>query len=321
MPSVNSESIRGTGERVDDGMRRFLRCINCRAFLPRVHYAPEDAWNTGGSTMNETARKPLIAGNWKMNGSVEMAETLADAIAAGVDGGSTGGNSGGGNSVEVLLIPPFPYLDRLSERAASAGMLLGAQDVSAHESGAYTGEVSGAMLADVGASHVLVGHSERRQMHGETDEVVAAKFEAARSAGLKPVLCVGETREQREAGETESVIGAQVDAVIARCGAAGFDGAVIAYEPVWAIGTGLVATPEQAQRVHAFIRARLADHDATIARCIRILYGGSMKPQNAADLLACSDIDGGLIGGASLKADEFLAIIAAGVMAGVAAAG
>lgn len=267
--------------------------------------------------MNETARKPLIAGNWKMNGSIGMAESLVDALAAGLVDALAAGI--GPDPVEVLVIPSYPYLDRLRERVASAGMRLGAQDVSEHDSGAFTGEVSAAMLADVGAEYVLVGHSERREMHRETDDVVAAKFEAALAAGLKPILCVGETREQREADETESVVGAQVEAVIARCGAPALSGAVIAYEPVWAIGTGLVATPEQAQRVHAFIRARLADHDATIARCMQILYGGSMKPQNAADLLACSDIDGGLIGGASLKADDFLAIVAAGVAAWIAA--
>ena len=251
--------------------------------------------------MRDSARKPLIAGNWKMNGSIEMAESLVDAIAAGCQD----------NGVDVLVIPPFPYLDRVSGRAADAGLGLGAQDLSAHGSGAYTGEVSGGMLADVGAEFVLVGHSERREMHGETDEIVAAKFEAAAFAGLKPVLCVGENREQREAGETESVVRRQVEAVVSRCGASALADGVIAYEPVWAIGTGLVATPQQAQGVHAFIRALLARRDAILAGQVRIIYGGSMKPHNAAELLACEDIDGGLIGGASLNADEFLAIIAA----------
>lgn len=255
--------------------------------------------------MNEIARKPLIAGNWKMNGSISMAEALVDALAASSASGIFDAR------VEVLVIPPFPYIDRLHQRAEAAGIRLGGQDVSMHESGAFTGEVSAAMLADVGAGYALVGHSERRQFHQETDEVVAAKFQAALTAGLVPVLCLGETREQREAGETEKVVGAQLDAVVSHCGASAFAEAVIAYEPVWAIGTGLVASPEQAQQVHAFIRARLAEHDATIAGRIQVLYGGSMKPQNAADLLACSDIDGGLIGGASLKADDFLAIVAA----------
>jgi len=248
--------------------------------------------------MNDTDRKALIAGNWKMNGSIAMAEALVDAIA-----------QAGPCAAEVLVIPPFIYIDRLRKRTASAGLLLGGQDLSAHESGAYTGEVSGSMLADVGADYVLVGHSERRQYHAESDDVVATKFEAAHAAGLKPVLCVGESREQREAGETEAVVGAQIDAVLARCGVSGFTGAVVAYEPVWAIGTGLVASPEQAQQVHAFIRARLARHDVTMAGRIQILYGGSMKPQNAAELLACEDIDGGLVGGASLNADEFTAIV------------
>jgi len=258
--------------------------------------------------MNPMERRSLIAGNWKMNGSVSMAESLVDAIVA------AGAADGPFDATDVLVIPPFPYIDRLRARARSGGLLLGAQDLSAHQAGAYTGEVSGSMIADVGAEYALVGHSERRQYHAESDDVVAAKFEAALVAGLKPVLCVGESRGQREAGETEAVVGAQIDAVLARCGVSGFAAAVVAYEPVWAIGTGLVATPQQAQQVHAFIRARLARHDATIAGRIQILYGGSMKPQNAADLLACEDIDGGLIGGAALKADEFIAIVMASVM-------
>jgi len=263
------------------------------------------------SPMNDTHRKPLIAGNWKMNGSVSMAEALVDAI----------GKGGPFPVTDVLVMPPFVYIDRLASRAASAGLLIGAQDLSEHEEGAYTGEISGGMLADAGAGYVLVGHSERRQYHDESDDVVAAKFEAAHAAGLKPVLCVGESREQREAGETEAVVGAQVDAVLSRCGVSAFSDAVVAYEPVWAIGTGLVAAPEQAQQVHAFIRARLARHDVTMAGRIRILYGGSMKPQNAADLLACEDIDGGLIGGASLKADEFIAIVITSVAASAETSG
>ena len=246
-----------------------------------------------------------------MNGSVAMAEALVDAIAAG----------GLDDSIDALVIPPFPYLDRLYRRVVSAGMRLGAQDVSASAFGAYTGEVSGAMLVDVGTEYVLVGHSERRNFHEESDAIVAAKFEAARAAGLKPVLCVGETRDQRESGYTESTVSAQLEAVIDRCGAASLASAVIAYEPVWAIGTGLVATPEQAQDVHAFIRARVARHDAILASHIQILYGGSMKPRNAGALLACQDIDGGLIGGASLDAEAFLAIAAAGVAASNSAGG
>src|SRR6056297_2901052 len=242
-----------------------------------------------GQAMNDTDRKPLIAGNWKMNGSIAMAEALVDAIA-----------DVGPCAAEVLVIPPFIYIDRLRKRTASAGLLLGGQDLSAHKSG---------------ADYVLVGHSERRQYHGESDDVVAAKFAAGRAAGLTPVLCVGESRDQREAGETEAVVGAQIDAVLARCGVSGFADAVVAYEPVWAIGTGLVASPEQAQQVHAFIRARLARHDVTMAGRIQILYGGSMKPENAADLLACNDIDGGLVGGASLNADEFITIVQRGIAA------
>lgn len=264
--------------------------------------------------MRDFARKPLIAGNWKMNGSIAMAEGLVDAIA-----------EAGPFAADVLVIPPFLYIDRLRSRTASAGLLLGGQDLSEHGSGAYTGEISGSMLADAGAAFVLVGHSERRQYHAESDDLVAAKFEAALAAGLRPILCVGESRDQREAGETEAVVGAQIDAVLARCSVSGFSDAVVAYEPVWAIGTGLVATPEQAQQVHAFIRARLARHDVTMRDRIRILYGGSMNARNAADLLACKDIDGGLIGGASLKADEFAAIVSTivstSVKTGPAAAG
>ncbi|MGK7297302.1 MAG: triose-phosphate isomerase [Candidatus Wenzhouxiangella sp. M2_3B_020] len=250
--------------------------------------------------MAQDARRPLVAGNWKMNGSTDMAESLAAAVGRGAGGAS-----------DVAILPPFPYLATVAKALAGTDVALGAQDLSERSEGAFTGDVSGAMLADVGARYVLVGHSERRALHGETDEVAAEKFMAARRAGLQPVLCVGETRDEREAGRTETVIAAQVDVVLGAGGIEAFDAAVIAYEPVWAIGTGLVATPEQAQRVHAFIRARLADHDATIAGQIRILYGGSMKPRNAADLIACDDIDGGLIGGASLDADDFLAIVSA----------
>lgn len=250
--------------------------------------------------MAQDARRPLVAGNWKMNGSMAMAESLAAAIARG-----------SGGSAEVAVLPPFPYLTTVGRVLADSDVALGAQDLSQRSEGAFTGDVSGPMLADVGARFVLVGHSERRALHAESDEVVAEKFVAARRAGLEPVLCVGETREEREDDRTESVIAAQIDAVLGSGGIEAFDDAVIAYEPVWAIGTGLVATPEQAQRVHAFIRARLAEHDATIAGQIRILYGGSMKPRNAADLIACDDIDGGLIGGASLDAEDFLAIVSA----------
>ncbi|MDT8450201.1 MAG: triose-phosphate isomerase [Wenzhouxiangellaceae bacterium] len=252
-------------------------------------------------------RTPLIAGNWKMNGSTEMVAELVGAIVDGMAEGPAGG------AVDVMVMPPFPYLARARATIDESGapLLLGAQDVSERDAGAFTGEVSGAMLADVGAGHVLVGHSERRELHGETNETVAAKFVAAQAAGLVPVVCVGETLARREAGETAAVVGAQVDAIVDRAGIEALEWAVIAYEPVWAIGTGRTATAAQAQEVHAFIRARLAGHDATIAGRIRILYGGSMKPANAAELLACSDIDGGLIGGASLEAGDFLAIVRA----------
>ncbi|MGB0513556.1 MAG: triose-phosphate isomerase [Wenzhouxiangellaceae bacterium] len=214
-------------------------------------------------------------------------------------------------SVDVAVTPPYPYLAQALELAAGSALMIGAQDVSEREGGAYTGDVSAAMLVDLGAACVLVGHSERRELHAERDVDVAAKFAAAVAAGLTPVLCLGERLEQREAGETEAVVGAQLDAVIEHCGIGAFGEAVIAYEPVWAIGTGRTATPEQAQQVHSFLRARIAEHDATIAGRIRIVYGGSMKPGNAAELLRCEDIDGGLIGGAALVADDFLAIVAA----------
>jgi len=251
--------------------------------------------------MDSAGRKPLIAGNWKMNGSGASADALAAGIAEGA----------GEASAEIAVMPPFPYLERVGAQLRGTGVLLGAQDLSERADGAFTGDVSATMLVDVGATYVLVGHSERRQLHEESNAVVAAKFQAALDVGLVPILCVGETREQREGDATEAVVGDQVDAVVRHCGVAALAGGVIAYEPVWAIGTGLVATPDQAQQVHAFIRARLAEADATIAGQIRILYGGSMKPGNARELLACEDIDGGLIGGAALEFADFLEIVGA----------
>jgi triosephosphate isomerase len=245
-------------------------------------------------------RRPLVAGNWKMHGSRAMARELAAAVAAAVPA-----------SVEVALIPPTPYLAALVDAFGDAPLAFGAQDVSAHAEGAYTGEVSAAMLADVGCRMVLVGHSERRQYHAEDDALVAAKFVAAQARGLVPVLCVGERLDEREAGATEAVVGCQLDAVIERAGIAAFARAVVAYEPVWAIGTGRTATPDQAQAVHAFMRDKLAGRDATIANSLRLLYGGSVKPANAAELFARTDVDGGLIGGASLVAADFVAICAA----------
>jgi len=246
-------------------------------------------------------RKKLIAGNWKMHGSRSMASALVGDIAAQLPA-----------AADVVVFPPAPYIAGLAEQYAASGIGVGAQDVSAHEGqGAYTGEVSAAMLADVGARWVLVGHSERRQYHAESDELVAQKFAAARAGGLTPILCVGESLQQREAGQTEQVIARQLAAVLAANGIASFDTAVVAYEPIWAIGTGRTATPAQAQEVHAFIRSQLEKEDAMIARLTRLLYGGSVKAANAAELFAQSDVDGGLIGGASLTSADFLGICAA----------
>lgn len=243
-------------------------------------------------------RKKLVAGNWKMHGSRSMAAELVKEIASGKPG-----------SVDVAVFPPFAYLSELAARQTESGLAVGAQDVSEHTGqGAFTGEISAAMLADVGARWVLVGHSERRQYHHESDDLVARKFAAARAGGLTPILCIGETLEQRETGQTSEVISRQLQAVLSVNGIGCFDTAVIAYEPVWAIGTGRTATPEQVQHVHAFIRSQLEKEDVTISRLTRLLYGGSVKPANAAELFAQVDVDGGLIGGASLTATEFLAI-------------
>jgi triosephosphate isomerase len=246
-------------------------------------------------------RKKLVAGNWKMHGSRTMATALVDEIVSAKPA-----------SIDVAVFPPLAYLGELAARHRDSGLGLGAQDVSEHEGqGAYTGEVSGAMLADVGARWVLVGHSERREYHHEDNELVARKFAAARTAGLTPILCVGESLQQRENDETEAVISRQLQAVLQGSGIASFDTAVIAYEPVWAIGTGRTATPEQVQQVHGFIRSQLESEDATLSRLTRLLYGGSVKAANAAELFAQADVDGGLIGGASLTAADFLAICTA----------
>jgi triosephosphate isomerase len=209
---------------------------------------------------------------------------------------------------EVVVFPPFPYLQLVRSKAGGTGIAWGGQDVNPYPQGAHTGEVSADMLKEFGCRYVLVGHSERRAMYGDSNAAVAAKFVAAQQTGLVPVLCVGETIEQRQAGETETVVAAQLDAVLDAAGARCFASAVVAYEPVWAIGTGHTATPDQAQAIHAFIRNKLATLDDTIASQLRILYGGSVKGSNAADLFARDDIDGGLVGGASLTAEEFLAI-------------
>ena len=241
----------------------------------------------------------LVAGNWKMNGSNAANAELVDGIVAGMPQS---------DSVELLICPPFPYLAAMAAKLSGTGVALGAQNVSQHQAGAYTGETAPSMLSDVGCTYVLVGHSERRAVMGETSEMVAAKFQAAQDAGLIAVLCVGETQQQREAKQTEAVVDEQLNAVIDGSGIQAFSNAVIAYEPVWAIGTGLTATPEQAQDVHRHIREVLAERDQDVADAVRILYGGSVKGDNAAGLFSKPDIDGGLIGGASLKSADFLAI-------------
>lgn len=244
-------------------------------------------------------RRFLVAGNWKLNGSLRANRELIEGILAGVSRAGT---------VELLVCPPFPYLASVGEALAGSKVGLGAQTVSEHASGAFTGEVSADMLKELGVTSVLVGHSERRSLFGESDAAVAAKFVAAQASGLRPVLCVGETLEQREAGQTEEIVGRQLAAVIEAAGVAAFGNAVVAYEPVWAIGTGLTASPDQAQSVHRFIRSRFERLDAGLAEGLQILYGGSVKGSNAAGLFGMPDIDGGLIGGAALKAEDFLAI-------------
>ncbi|MFQ5610224.1 MAG: triose-phosphate isomerase [Woeseiaceae bacterium] len=246
----------------------------------------------------------LVAGNWKMNGSSAVNRELVKGIMAGV---------GQLIGVDVLVCPSFPYLGEISAQTAGSNVRLGSQNVSEHAGGAYTGETAPSMLVDVGCEFAIVGHSERRTLYAESSAQVAAKFATAQSAGLIPVLCIGETLEEREAGRTEAVVDEQIGAVVDTSGIAAIGKAVIAYEPVWAIGTGKVATPEQVQDVHKYIRGILAGHDENIAAGVRILYGGSMKGDNAAGLLAMPDIDGGLIGGASLKSADFLAIVEAAV--------
>ncbi|WP_312708182.1 triose-phosphate isomerase [Stenotrophomonas sp.] len=243
-------------------------------------------------------RRKIVAGNWKLHGSRQFATDLLGQVAAGLPKAG----------VEVVILPPLPYLGELVEDFGETGLVFGAQDVSSNEKGAYTGEVCAAMLHEVGARYGLVGHSERRQYHQESSGLVARKFAAALHAGLVPVLCVGETLEQREAGQTEAVIASQLAPVLGLVGAEGFGNAVVAYEPVWAIGTGKTASKEQAQQVHAFIRGEVARMDARIADSLPILYGGSVKPDNAGELFAQPDVDGGLVGGASLVAADFLAI-------------
>jgi triosephosphate isomerase len=245
-------------------------------------------------------RTPLVAGNWKMNGSLTSTRELLEGIKQGLGGVRPG--------VECAVFPPFVYLAEVERLLTGTPIRWGAQNVSEQAPGAFTGEVAGPMLLDFHCTYVIVGHSERRTLYGESDQLVARKFAAARQLGLIPVLCIGETLEEREAGVTEPVVARQLDAVLDLEGIAAIGDAVLAYEPVWAIGTGRTATPQQAQDVHAFIRAKLAERDAAIAAATRILYGGSVKGVNAAELFTMADIDGGLVGGASLNAQEFLTI-------------
>jgi triosephosphate isomerase (TIM) len=246
-------------------------------------------------------RHKIVAGNWKMHGSRAENAALIEAIIGSVTD----------DRVTCVICPPFVYLHDAWRLLRSSAVALGAQDVCAEAVGAYTGEVSATMLQDVGCRYTLVGHSERRSMYGDTNALVARKFVAALGRELIPILCVGEQLSEREAGHTREVVGAQLDAILQLSGVRSLAGAVIAYEPVWAIGTGRTAAPEQAQEVHNFIRQRVAQEDAKIAAGLRVLYGGSVKAGNARDIFAMPDVDGGLIGGASLKAEEFLAIVAA----------
>lgn len=248
-------------------------------------------------------RRKLVAGNWKMFGALAQNEALLNAVAAG---------AAQMPGVDCAVCVPFPYLAQTQQLLRGTAVKWGAQDVHQLDKGAFTGEVAASMLCDFGCRYVLVGHSERRSLYGESSPLVAEKFAAAQKAGLVPILCIGETLAQRESGDTEAVVAEQLDAVITLLGIQSLRNAVVAYEPVWAIGTGKTASPEQAQAVHAFIRQRVAGHDGQIADGLCILYGGSVKASNAAQLFAMPDIDGGLIGGASLVAEDFLAICKVG---------
>ena len=254
-------------------------------------------YNNGLNKPWTPMRRKLVVGNWKMNGSRAVNATLLSGITAGLDGAPA----------DCAVCAPAPYLAQCQSALAGSPVAWGAQDLSAHASGAFTGEVSAAMLADFGCKYVIVGHSERRAYHAESNELVAKKAVAALEAGLTPIVCVGETLAEREAGRTGEIVSAQLDAVLALLDDAAVARIVLAYEPVWAIGTGKTATPEMAQEVHAQLRAQLKQKNA--ADAVQILYGGSMKPDNAKELMAQPDIDGGLIGGAALKAADFLAII------------
>ncbi len=247
-------------------------------------------------------RRPLVAGNWKMNGSIESVRELLEGLKAG---------AGEVNNAEMAVCPPAVFIPQVQQQLSGSVIAWGGQDLSVEASGAFTGEIAASMLSDFACKYVIVGHSERRTYHGESDALVAKKYAAARAAGLVPILCIGETLEEREQGITEDVCARQLNAVIELEGVEALADGVVAYEPVWAIGTGKTASPEQAQDVHAFIRSRVAEKSGEVAEGLRILYGGSMKPDNAKELLGKPDIDGGLIGGASLKAADFLGICTA----------
>ncbi len=255
-------------------------------------------------------RKPFVAGNWKMNmtgeSSIELVKSLSQA-AQDIDR----------QQVDIAVIPPFVYLQSVVRAINTSSIAVGAQDLYCEEKGAFTGEISAAMLKDVGCTYVLCGHSERRHVIGETDELINRKMESAILGGLLPILCVGELLEEREAEKTEEVVNRQIKQGLAELSLEKAEAVTIAYEPVWAIGTGKTATPEQAQQVHAMIRQLLEEmYNSDLADHVRIQYGGSVKPNNAADLMAREDIDGALVGGASLKADDFTAIIEAAVKDG-----
>ena len=247
-------------------------------------------------------RRPMVAGNWKMHGTRAANKTLLNDLQRRLSEDW---------DIDVAVFPPFVYLTEVLRHIEGEALLVGAQNVSAESPGAFTGEIAAVMLKDIGCSHVIVGHSERRRLNGEDDGVVARKFAAVLAAKMTPVLCVGETLEERDANLTEEVVARQLDAVLRLSGVAGLALAIVAYEPVWAIGTGRNATPEQAQAVHVYLRGLVSSQDANIGGQLRILYGGSVKAANAAELFAQPDVDGGLIGGASLSAEEFERICAA----------
>ncbi len=248
-------------------------------------------------------RKILIAGNWKMNGSITMVNELISGVVAGAKKLS---------SVETAVCPPSIYIPMVTQATKDSDVGVGSQNISTAASGAFTGEISTDMIKDFSCQYSIIGHSERRTLYGETNEMVAEKFKVVKAAGLIPIFCIGETLEEREANETEAVVAKQLDAISEANGSDAYANCVIAYEPVWAIGTGKTASPEQAQSVHAFIRQHIAKLNSGNAEKVQILYGGSMNPANARDLLGQNDIDGGLIGGASLKAEDFMAICQAG---------